>query len=74
MVRRKKPPGLNQLESVQLLQKQNVHTMRSVAVQRLFGTRPGEAGQPGQGRAARAWPAGPTLLSVGLGLLAEALS
>ena len=52
MARRKKPPSLNQLGSVQLLQKWNVHLMRSVAVQRLSGMSPREAGQPRQGRPA----------------------
>ena len=74
MARRRKPPGLNQLRSVYLLQKWNVHLMSSVAVQRLSGMSPGEAGRPGQDRAAQEGPAGPTPRGVGPGLLAEALS
>ena len=80
MARRRKPPGLNQLRSVYLLQKWNVHLMSSVAVQRLSGMSPGEAGRPGSGWAAWAMPGGPGkasqshTLKCGPGLLAGALS
>ena len=58
VARRERPPGLNQLQSMHLLRKWNVHLMRSVTVQWLSGMSPGEAGgldrakRPRQGRVA----------------------